>query len=73
MTGTARRADGPFCLARSVKFDMRAATRPEDCLPHFAGIEAAINCVGVLQVNNADSTSDAHAVGPAITRTMGTG
>jgi uncharacterized protein YbjT (DUF2867 family) len=65
VTGTTRRTGGPSCLARRVEIDMRAATRPEDWSAHLIGIEAVINCVGVLQDNNADSTSNAHAVGPA--------
>lgn len=63
--GTVRGAGKCPSAMRCVEIDMRAATGPEDWLVHLSGIEAVINCVGVLQDNSADSASAAHADGPA--------
>jgi uncharacterized protein YbjT (DUF2867 family) len=50
---------------RWITLDLRAADRPENWLPLLKGIDAVINCVGVLQNSTVDSTQAAHASGPA--------
>jgi uncharacterized protein YbjT (DUF2867 family) len=50
---------------RWVGLDMRDAKRPVDWVPHLDGVDAAINCAGVLQDGFSDSTAAAHARGPA--------
>jgi uncharacterized protein YbjT (DUF2867 family) len=49
--------------SKVVALDMREATRPEDWLPHLAGIDAVVNCAGVLQDGPRDSTSGVHVAG----------
>jgi uncharacterized protein YbjT (DUF2867 family) len=65
VTGVGRRSSPPFPLTRWVELDLREADRPERWLPHLAGIEAVVNCAGVLQDNGWDSTAAAHVSGPA--------
>lgn len=48
-----------------IKLDLRDATRPEDWLPFLDGVDAVVNCAGVLQDTRADSTSAVHDRGPA--------
>jgi uncharacterized protein YbjT (DUF2867 family) len=43
-----------------VKLDLRDATRMEAWLPHLAGMEAVINCAGVLQDSSRDSPGKVH-------------
>lgn len=43
-----------------LRLDLRRATRPQDWLPHVAGVQAVINCAGVLQDSPSDSTSAVH-------------
>jgi uncharacterized protein YbjT (DUF2867 family) len=50
---------------RWVSLDLRHAGQPEQWLPHLAGVDAAINCAGVLQDGAGDSAHAAHASGPA--------
>ncbi len=50
--------------AGSIAIDMRVA-RSQDWLPHLANVDAVINSVGVLQDGGQDSTTAAHADGPA--------
>jgi uncharacterized protein YbjT (DUF2867 family) len=45
---------------RWVKLDLREATRPEAWLPHLAGIDAVVNCAGVLQESPRDSPGKIH-------------
>jgi len=62
------RSPGP--LARRVpvdawiNLDLRRATREATWLPHLAGIDAVINCAGVLQDSGRDSTAAAHRDAP---------
>lgn len=63
--GVGRRSSPPFPFTRWVELDLRDADRPECWLPHLAGIEAVVNCAGVLQDNGRDSTLAAHLTGPA--------
>ena len=65
VVGVGRRAGPPRTGMRWVELDMRSAGRPEHWLPHLAGVDAVINCAGVLQDNASDSTEAAHASGPA--------
>jgi uncharacterized protein YbjT (DUF2867 family) len=61
-------------ISRSAKLDERAlgvsidiskATSPSYWLPHLGGVEAIVNCAGVLQDGPADSTSMVHYEGIA--------
>jgi uncharacterized protein YbjT (DUF2867 family) len=49
--------------AHWVALDMAAATGPEHWLPHLAGIDAVVNCAGVLQDGPGDSTRGVHVAG----------
>ena len=44
-----------------VRLDLRAALDPADWLPHLHGIDAVVNCAGVLQDSPRDSTAAVHA------------
>lgn len=44
---------------------MRRAGEPQAWLPHLDGIDAVINCVGILQDAPGDTTRAAHVSGPA--------
>lgn len=48
-----------------IRVDLRAMRRPEDWRPHLDGVEAVVNCAGVLQDSIRDSTSAVHAEAPA--------
>lgn len=58
------RAGGPAArrvpVDRWVRLDLRQATTPEAWLPHLAGIEAVVNCAGVLQDSSRDSPGKVH-------------
>lgn len=45
---------------RWVRLDLRDATAPEAWLPHLAGIDAVVNCAGVLQAGSRDSPARVH-------------
>ena len=49
--------------ARWLAIDIAAATRPEDWLPQLAGVDAVVNCAGVLQDSARDSTRAVHVDG----------
>jgi uncharacterized protein YbjT (DUF2867 family) len=51
--------------ARWVRLDMRRAIRPIDWAPHLGGIDAVVNCAGVLQDGARDSTALVHRDAPA--------
>ncbi|MGZ8283850.1 MAG: NAD-dependent epimerase/dehydratase family protein, partial [Allosphingosinicella sp.] len=42
-------------VARWIRLDLRTAVRPQDWRPHLAGIDAIVNCAGVLQDSARDS------------------
>jgi uncharacterized protein YbjT (DUF2867 family) len=66
--GMARRIDEAarrVPAASWIELDISRATRPEDWAPHLAGIEAVVNCAGVLQDSARDSTSRVHRDAPA--------
>jgi uncharacterized protein YbjT (DUF2867 family) len=50
---------------RRVRLDLRRATRPEDWAPHLRGVDAVVNCAGVLQDSARDSTAAVHRDAPA--------
>lgn len=45
---------------RWVRLDLRQATAAETWLPHLAGIDAVVNCAGVLQDSSRDSPGKVH-------------
>jgi uncharacterized protein YbjT (DUF2867 family) len=51
--------------ASCVALDIAKATSPADWLPHLAGINAVVNCAGVLQDSPRDSTAGVHTDGAA--------
>jgi uncharacterized protein YbjT (DUF2867 family) len=63
------RSEGPETQAlqaeRIVRLDVSRAVRPQDWAPHLSGVDAVVNCVGVLQDSARDSTRGAHVEGPA--------
>lgn len=46
-----------------IEADIARATRAEDWLPHLAGIDAVVNCAGVLQDSPTESTRGVHVEG----------
>ena len=61
----ADRAARRLQAARLVTIDIAAAGRPEDWVPHLAGIDAVVNCAGVFQDSLRDSTAGVHVQGAA--------
>src|SRR4051794_12345016 len=55
----------PSTGAHGVSVDISDATSPSYWLPYLAGIDAVVNCAGVLQDGPADSTSMVHHIGVA--------
>ena len=51
--------------AGCIVLDIAQATSPADWLPHLAGIDAVVNCAGVLQDSPRDFTAGVHADGAA--------
>ena len=51
--------------AGCIVLDIAKATSPADWLPHLAGIDAVVNCAGVLQDSPRDSTAGVHTDGAA--------
>lgn len=51
--------------ASLIHIDMAKAMSPEHWTPHLAGIEAVVNCAGVLQDSARDSTAGVHIEGAA--------
>ncbi|HEX9966195.1 MAG TPA: SDR family oxidoreductase [Allosphingosinicella sp.] len=50
---------------RWVTLDLRQATTPEAWLPHLDGVDAVVNCAGVLQGSSRDSPGKIHREMPA--------
>jgi uncharacterized protein YbjT (DUF2867 family) len=68
VVAVARHADAAARLpeaAACIALDIAKATSPGDWLPHLGGIEAVVNCAGVLQDSPRDSTAGVHADGAA--------
>ena len=59
-----RRAGAPRVGLRWVALDMRDAGELGRWLPHLAGVDAVVNCAGVLQDSPIESTTAAHKTGP---------
>jgi uncharacterized protein YbjT (DUF2867 family) len=63
--GLARRPrDGPK-VAGWVTLDIASAREPRNWLPHLNGIDAVVNCAGVLQDSAREDTAGVHAAGVA--------
>jgi uncharacterized protein YbjT (DUF2867 family) len=62
------RSSGPLIrrlpVAQWILLDLRHALTPEAWLPHLVGIDALVNCAGVLQDNARDSTTRVHTEAP---------
>ncbi|MGE0723997.1 MAG: SDR family oxidoreductase [Alphaproteobacteria bacterium] len=55
--------------ARTIAVDIARTTDPARWRPHLAGIDALVNCAGVLQAGGSDSPAAVHAAGmPALFR-----
>ncbi|MGJ0427072.1 SDR family oxidoreductase [Methylocystis sp.] len=54
-----------FPPAQWVSLDLRDADSPQQWLSHLEGVDAVINCAGVLGGSGSDSTDAAHHKGPA--------
>jgi nucleoside-diphosphate-sugar epimerase len=68
VVAVARNADAAARLPEAVAciaLDIAKATSPADWLPHLVGIDALVNCAGVLQDSPRDSTAGVHAEGAA--------
>ena len=46
-----------------ITLDIARATDPKDWLPHLVGVDAVVNCAGVLQDSPRDSTMGVHHIG----------
>jgi len=51
--------------AHWIFLDLARVNDPRDWVPHLAGIEAVVNCAGVLQDGPRDSTAAVHSEAPA--------
>jgi uncharacterized protein YbjT (DUF2867 family) len=63
VTRSARGAKRLCAATAWVTLDMAKAIRPEDWLAHLAGIDAVVNCAGVLQDSMRDSLAGVHVAG----------
>ena len=66
VVGVARRTSRPrrgMPAAEWLALDIASLTDPQDWLPYLAGVEAAVNCAGVLQDSPRDSTCGVHVEG----------
>jgi uncharacterized protein YbjT (DUF2867 family) len=61
--GLARRPGRHSGVARWVTLDIAAAANPDQWLPHLAGVDAVVNCAGVLQDSASESTEGVHIAG----------
>lgn len=55
----------PEAPGNFVKIDMATALTPEDWRGALAGVDAVVNCAGVLQDSGHEQTRQVHALGPA--------
>lgn len=51
-------------VSRWVRLDIGRATQSQDWAPHLQGVDAVVNCAGVLQDGGTDSTAAVHRAGP---------
>jgi uncharacterized protein YbjT (DUF2867 family) len=62
----ATRSGGALANAdATLAVDIGRATHAEDWLPHLSGIEAVVNCAGLLQSGGGDSVASVHVDGAA--------
>lgn len=65
IVGIARRASKQDNVHRRVALDISLAVRPESWLVHLDGIDAVVNCAGVLQDSASENTEAVHSSGVA--------
>ncbi|MDX2202824.1 MAG: SDR family oxidoreductase [Hyphomicrobiaceae bacterium] len=65
VVAVARRAAPVPAGCRVVTLDMRNARLPDAWASHLAGVDAVVNCAGVLQDSGSDSVAAVHAEAPA--------
>ncbi|MHB1057087.1 MAG: NAD-dependent epimerase/dehydratase family protein [Rhodanobacter sp.] len=58
------RVDTRFPELRAIACDMARDVRSEDWLPRLAGVEAVVNCAGILRERGADSYAAVHVQAP---------
>lgn len=64
MTGISRSRPGPGILVHNhIRLDVAKATRARDWRPVVQGIDAVINCAGILQDSPGESVQGVHAHG----------
>lgn len=51
--------------SRTISLDLARATNANDWTSHLEGVDAVVNCAGILQDSPRDSTKAVHAQGPA--------
>jgi uncharacterized protein YbjT (DUF2867 family) len=61
--GVARRPRADLLVAQWLKLDVATTQRAEDWLPYLEGIDAVVNCAGVLQDNLLENTEGVHSTG----------
>lgn len=54
----------PFSRPRAVEIDLNRDTDPATWLPRLGGIDAVVNCAGILQATRGQSIEAIHAAGP---------
>ncbi|MBC8023889.1 MAG: SDR family oxidoreductase, partial [Burkholderiales bacterium] len=57
-------ASPPFSSEPAIRVDLNGDTRPEAWLPRLAGIDAVVNCAGILQASRGQSIGAIHRDGP---------
>jgi uncharacterized protein YbjT (DUF2867 family) len=65
VVAVSRREHAAMPGVRTVALDLRDASQPHHWLPYLSGVDAVINCAGVLQDGASDSTAAVHAMAPA--------
>ncbi|RCS25677.1 NAD-dependent epimerase/dehydratase family protein [Phyllobacterium salinisoli] len=55
----------PAFVSRVIALDMAQATQPGNWTPYLDGMEAVVNCVGVLQDGPRENTEGVHVSGPS--------
>lgn len=65
VVGVSRRRGGEHPLVEWIHLDIAWAKTPEDWRPHLDGIDAVVNCAGVLQNAGGDSARGVHVDGIA--------
>jgi len=65
VVGVSRGTRGLEQVERMIRLDLRAAAAADIWLPHLDGVDAVVNCAGVLQDSPRDSTEAVHVKAPA--------